>query len=265
MIARIALALVGIAAMIYRQGGIAVTHDGMQYLAPAAERKSPFQLRWLLPAVLPRNPWAWAAVSWVALVCTCLLFPGDLWTCAAWVALPWFRCMAAAPVLVDAPAFAMSLACRRWPNPLWGLGAAVSERMPVMAALMVWDAPESLLVVLVGMFWAGAAYLLLEPSGKHTMPSATERLLDWRTMLAPWGLGVAALLIPGWTLPEVALVAVAYGQMLVATDSVRMYQWAAPVVLPRAIAAIPLRLRLPAMVLHWLNPWAIVPRGQVLC
>lgn len=59
--------------------------------------------------------------------------------------------------------------------------------------------------------------------------------------------------------------AVAYGQMLVAWDTIRMIQWSAPVVLPRAVAVIPTAWRLPAVVATWFNPWARAPRNQVLC
>lgn len=266
MIARLAIAAFAIGLCVYYQGGIAVTSDGIQYLAPPP-RHSPFRLRWLLPWVLGRRPWLWAAVAWVCLLVTALLFPGDLWVCALWCGLPWVRTMAMAPVLMDAPAMALSLACRRWPHALWGLGAMVSERMPVFAGIMAWRWEP----VALGLACTLAAVLWTPGRGKWSNGplqagwSAAERRADIRAMLLPWGAGMAALLSGGWTLPELALIAVAYGQLLVATDSSRLYQWAAPVVLPRAMAMIPARWRLAAVVLHWLNPWAWAPRKQVMC
>jgi hypothetical protein len=67
-------------------------------------------------------------------------------------------------------------------------------------------------------------------------------------MVAPWSVGVAALLEPTWQL--VAALAVGYAALLVATDTVRVYQPpAAPVVALAACSVIPER---------WL-PLALLP------
>jgi hypothetical protein len=244
---------------LYHQGGIAVTVDGMAYLSPPP-RPSPYHLRWLLPMLLGSRIWAWCIVSWASLLATCVLFPGGA---LLWAGLPWFRTMAQAPVLVDAPAMALALLTLRRPACCWGIGWAVSERFPILAALIS-GSPWPLL----GLLGVAALSTRME-HGPGDSPlrvglDNAPRLASLHTMLLPWGVGLLALLSPGWTVREVALVAVAYGQMLVAHDSVRLYQWAAPVVLPKAWALIPARWRMVAVVLHWLNPWAWLPRGRVI-
>jgi hypothetical protein len=78
----------------------------------------------------------------------------------------------------------------------------------------------------------------------------------WRNpllMLTPWGACLVVLAFPSWWL-TLAL-AVGYVQLLVATDSVRLYQQAAPVVCISAALAIPEAWTVPVLVAHWFNPW----------
>jgi hypothetical protein len=173
--------------------------------------------------------------------------------------------MAVAPVLVDAPAMAGVLAARRWPSLAWGCLAPISERAPVWAALYSWNA---------GPVFLGLTLMLIAMRRKHSPRRAPawkvglsrgERWSDAKAMALLWGAGLAALWSTSWTLQEALIVVVAYGQMLVAYDTVRMIQWSAPVVLPRAVAVIPAPWRLPALVATWVNPWARAPRGQVIC
>jgi hypothetical protein len=51
-------------------------------------------------------------------------------------------------------------------------------------------------------------------------------------------------------------VAVGYAQLLVATDSTRLYQASAPVVCIAAALVIPPEWAVAVLVAHWLNPWA---------
>ena len=72
-------------------------------------------------------------------------------------------------------------------------------------------------------------------------------------MVAPWGpllLGLGALT------PQLAVaLALGYGQLVVATDSVRLYQWAAPVLALACVAVVPpVWLPLFAVALVF-NPW----------
>lgn len=75
-------------------------------------------------------------------------------------------------------------------------------------------------------------------------------------MVAPWGVCLVALARP--TVPLIAVLIVAYAQLLVATDSVRLFQTAAgPPMALAAAALIPTPLLLPAVVVHtfwWRRP-----------
>lgn len=277
LLLRAGMALVALAATVYHHAGFVITQDGQRLMPaepfrrgimPAQESKgpeSPFHIRWLLPFLLRRRIWAWCVVSWACLVASTLLFPGDLWSAALWCSMPWFRCMAAAPVLVDAPSLAGALAARRWPSWWWGFLAPISERAPIWASLFSWSVgPAGCAIPLV---WAVAyrAHTKRKLPGWRVGVLRGERWTDGFALLLCWGAGMAALLVTDWTLQELVIIAVAYGQMLVAHDTVRMAQWAAPVVLPRAVAVIPGPWRLAAVVVTWFNPWARAPRGQVLC
>ncbi len=75
-------------------------------------------------------------------------------------------------------------------------------------------------------------------------------------MVAPWGVTLAALLDP--TPALLVLLVLAYAQLLVATDSVRLYQSAAgPLMALGAVTVIPDRWLLIAVVVHvvwWRKP-----------
>jgi hypothetical protein len=270
LIARIAMALASIGLVQYQTGGeVMVTLDGQRLISKP--RPSPFHLRWLLPTLFGPRAWCWVIMSWSSLVLATVYFPGDLWVAALFVSLPWFKTMAAAPILVDAPALAVTLASRAaQPSTAIGLsvlGAAISERAPVWMGLYTLR-PE---VLCVGLMAVLAAWKWIEPAQRDE-PSAlrvglmrARRWSDARMMLAPWGAGLAALFCLDWSLQDLAIVAVAYGQTLVAWDTTRMVQWAAPVVLPKAVSVLPPSWLLPAVVVTWFNPWCQAKPGEVVC
>lgn len=73
-------------------------------------------------------------------------------------------------------------------------------------------------------------------------------------MLLPWGACLLAILNPSWQL--LAVLAFGYAQLLVATDTVRLYQQAAPVVCIAAATALPISVGFAAVSVAaiW-NPW----------
>ncbi len=75
-------------------------------------------------------------------------------------------------------------------------------------------------------------------------------------MVAPWGVCLAALYYPSWQ--TVVVLVLAYAQLLVATDTVRLYQTAAgPTVALAAATIIPTQWLPLALALHvcwWNNP-----------
>jgi hypothetical protein len=138
---------------------MSLTPDGVRYLAMAGGQAQPmpFHLRWALPAVLGKSSLAWIAVSWLS-VAACSVLTATLATAHGasplqalvasllWLGLPSTRFLLRAPVLVDAAGLACALASAvLWPID-WrialacaALGAAISEKTPIWAALFSWQ------------------------------------------------------------------------------------------------------------------------------
>lgn len=230
----------------------------------------PFHLRWLLPAVcrdVPRRWWfvwfgswpvaaaglAWwaygAGFDWwmvAALPVLCLALPG-VWGPHV-----------VRPVGVDLPALAVAVcAVAAFEAGWWPLAvvlvvaaACIKESMPVWAALWAWHP-----LLLVGLAAPLVAQFVKRPAmdpvtaqpvlrrvHDHPVRSALEHHRgQWRSawhMVAPWGACVAALYAP--TLRVGAVLAAAYAQLLVATDTVRLLHTAAgPAVAFAAVQVFP--------------------------
>ena len=185
--------------------------------------------------------------------------------------LPWLHFVFKRPVLVDGPAFALAVlaavACNGDPLlslPLALLGGAVQERVPIFAALYAWHPlPLAGLIVPLVAHWVverGEDHPGLGPENAWILQHPIAASLKfheglWRSplLLAPWGVLLAGFYDPPlWVL---ATLAVAYAQILLATDTVRLYQWAAPAVAVHAVGVIPEEWLLIAVLAHWVNPW----------
>jgi hypothetical protein len=78
----------------------------------------------------------------------------------------------------------------------------------------------------------------------------------WRDpflMLLPWG--ACLIVVTDLSLWLLLALAVGYAQILVATDTVRLYQQSAPVVCVAAAMMIPAAWAVPVLLAHWFNPW----------
>lgn len=243
----------------------------------------PFHLRWLLPAVCGRwrrRWWIVWAMSWPLLAVSMFAWQSHLGASRALaatvllVALPGILGPSAVvPVGVDLPASALTLAaCAAWQwSPplavvLLVLAAATKETAPVFAAVWMWSWwPLAVLVVpLVAMAVRrtgadplGAEFqAIADHPLRASLVSHRGRWRDGWLMVAPWGVCLAALWRPSWQLAVAAVVA--YGVLLVATDTVRLVQHAAaPVFVAGAAAVIPVGWLLPACVVHacwWWQP-----------
>lgn len=175
------------------------------------------------------------------------------------------------PVMVDAPGQVLGLlaACcvmHGW----WPLGVciilgagATKESAPVWAAIWAWNP-----ILLVGLVPVAVRWLVRQGddvlTGKHPWILAHPFRASWEAhkgwwgdpalWILPWGVGLLALYQPSWQV-GVALLA-GYLSVLVATDTVRLYQWAFPVVLAAALPHVP-EAWLPLVVAaHVHNPWA---------
>lgn len=238
----------------------------------------PFHLRWLLPRLcrtdMRRWWWVWG-VSWP------VLFGSTVW----WVSAGhgWWPAVAAAgllvglpgvlgpnvsiPIQVDVPSMAVTMfGCAVAVNvSMWAgvcviaVAAMMSEKAPIVGSLWLWS-----LWPLVAVFPVIVAAVVVrsgaDPLGEkfqriaeHPIRSAFEahagRWRDGWLLVAPWGVTLAALYQPDWRL--IVVLVVAYMQLLVATDTVRLVQTVAGP--PMAVAAatiIPVEWLLLAVVVH---------------
>ena len=175
--------------------------------------------------------------------------------------------VASIPVQVDLPATALTVttvAFFEYGQPAAGVAvivvaAAIRETAPVWAALWLWS-----LFPLMALAVPLVAWFVIKP-GNGPLVERFQHITDhpilsslehhdgqWRDgwiMVAPWGICLAALVAPDWRL--VVVLVVAYAQLLVATDTVRLYQHAAgPVMAVAAAQIVPVQWLLLAVVIH---------------
>lgn len=260
-----------------------VTPDGRRYLALAAGERiaRPFWLRWFIPWLCGTEARRW---YWTAQLSTAGLALTAVW----WTelhGLDWQYQLAAPflviglagvwrfnrtyPILVDAPAMLLALLAACFLEAGWWplavvtavVAGATKETAPIFAA--AWSGP----LLLIGLIPPLVRYCMkagpdvLDDRNawilQHPVQAARQfhagRWDDWRLMVAPWGVLIAALWQPDWRLALVLVLA--YGQLLVATDTVRLYQWAWPTVLVACLGVLPAELLALAVVLHLVNPW----------
>ena len=270
------------------QRGVELSPDGRRYLAMGAGRPAhlPFGLRWLLPAVCGASltRWRWSTAIYLGLLPPLLvvwlsrwinhpglLVAGGVLVCG----LPGiYRTHLRLPVLVDAPAMAWALgAAIAAHHGSWLLAVAlallagsIKEPAPIFAACYAWSLlPLAGLVAplvrrLVGRF--GDDVEGEEDRLRH--PIRTGRLdhtgmwFEATAMATPWGACLLATLTTDRaTIPMlVVTVLLAYGQLFIAGDTVRLYQWAAPPVILATLTVLPPRWAVAALLAHLLNPWA---------
>ena len=234
--------------------------DGHYYLAAARGLPVPvpYQRRWLLPVLLGPHPERWARLTYASLALT----PAAAWLylrahteaplvgAVLLAALPGvWRCSLRFPVLTDAPAFALALVVAAlcstpaWPVaiPLACLLGGVRESAPLFAALWAWHPAP--LVGLLAVGWThraaphGGVPWLAHPV-REALALRRAVGLDALLYVVPWGaamLGFAGLDWRGWL-----TVAAAYAQLAMAQDTIRLYVWAAPVVVVAAAERVPL-------------------------
>lgn len=200
----------------------------------------------LLTAVYCRSPW---------MACVAFL-PG--------IAFSWRH-----PVLVDATGMAATLAAAVvfpwcWPAALVLVLVAgcVRETAPVWAAVYAWNP-----LLLVGLVPVAVRWLMRQ--GDDVLDAENRWIIDhpWQAsrkyhagqwlnpflMVTPWGpllIGLGSL-----DVQLAAALAVGYGQLAVATDSVRLFQWAAPVLALATTRVVP-AWALPFVAIGVIfNPW----------
>ncbi len=263
--------------------GYRLTPDGAEYfrMAKGEACANPYHLRFVLPMLCRDSHAAWMAVTYASLLIAGVL-TGVLATqhgltlqqsvvaALLLLGLPSIRFLRFAPVLVDAAGLAFALAAAvLWPiEPVAAvlvatIGAGVSEKVPVFAALFAWT-PVLLAALVVPA--VRAACWDAGPQREDAHENAVKefnlhsglrhRAQVWRqasSVALPWGACLFALTVPGvWWM---ASLAVGMAQLAIAHDTVRLVQQCAPAVCVAAAAAIPDAWVLPVLVAHWVNPW----------
>ncbi len=238
-----------------------LTPDGARYLA--AQPPAPFHVRALLPALCGHQARRWQVAAWAGVAATLagtMILAGAGWQGAAAAALvaglPMVRFNLAHPVLVDSAALGLAtLAAAAWHaggHPaaivLVILAGAAKEAAPLFAAVFAWSP-----VLLVGLIAPAVIASLRTPGSDvldehnawilaHPVKAARQYHAGYLAganpiLVAPWGACVVALAAPSWQLA--AALVLGYAQLVTATDTVRLYQWAAPVVAIAATGAVP--------------------------
>jgi len=258
--------------------GVYESPDTRVYLAMSRGTllRNPYRLRWLLPKILPPREWVWWGVSMTALVISCPLMamfaesagvPG-IWAVLLWVSLPVWNVNIKLGMLVDSVAWMLALLAVVLSVHGYSFGAILSAmvagmvapKAPVFAALWVLNP-----WLLLGLVPVGIGQLLL-PRGralcdepvlnepwKTGMRYHGKHIHDVKELLLPWGGCMAAVFCGDWRV--IPAVVVAYAQLLISTDSARLYMWAAPVVVVAALKMIPEPLLIIAVLMTWFNPF----------
>jgi hypothetical protein len=255
-----------------------ITNDGHRYFAMSYQRVArPFHWRWLLPKLCGRDIRRWKTARAIAL--------GGMLPAAWWFADGGWRGVFVAvmvvgltgvwafnwrwPVLVDAPAMFFALVSAASVNHgLWWLGiffallaGSTKETSPIFAAAWAWSP-----ICLVGL--VAPAVRTLQHAGSDVLNEENRWILEHPFLAArkyhrginpdawvlPWGACLVGLAHLSW--PLAATLALAYAQCFIATDLIRLYQWAWPVLALAAANAVPLRWLPFLAVLHLVNPYA---------
>ena len=272
------------------------TQDGGAYLVVAAGHPCPPPFRWrrlqtlLRPwcrGVSPQPPaWStpfaqaptavriWTAASWIALAVSSGLVGvyaeqhgvSGLLAAGLWVSLPWFRGLVRCPVLTDQVAMMLALAAAVAPwwasVPLALLAGRANERAPLFAAVFAWSPLPLIGILAPAWAWWRAPECRLLPWLKE------ERYRPWKAMrsyhggaplyefMLPWGAGLVA--VGRVSLQLAAALLLGYGQLLVASDRARLFQWGAPVVVVAAASVLgtaPEWLMWLVVGAHVVSPW----------
>lgn len=248
--------------MIWRA---ALSPDGARYLEMGRGKPipRPFLYRWILPLLCKDDVGRWTIASWSALIGLCLLIwymTGQPFLAALIFFAPSMRWLRDHPVLVDLPGlFLAVLAAAVAPHNivlamcLVVFAGTTNEKAPLFAAIYAWEP-----LLLLGLAAPLAAHFLMKP-GPDVLDEENAWILQfprrasikfhanfgWKEYVAPWG---GMLFAVFYLTPElvVALV-VAYAMTLYATDTARLYLWAAPAAIIALASADPVVF--PALVL----------------
>lgn len=197
---------------------------------------SPYSRRWLLPWFIGDYPEAWKTVNYLSIAVSAIFvyLMYGIWAGIGFLCLPMVTLWKWIPGLVDSAGFALALGSvyAFHAGHLWvGMGLALlagatKESTPIFIALWAWE-PMGLIGLLAVKWWGSAppdAWWLGSIRTVYARMRSRHHWNDFITIVAPWGLiiGLAGL---GGINVWLCLV-IAYGQLLIATDEIRLFQWA---------------------------------------
>lgn len=246
----------------------------------------PFNLRVLLPWVCRDDRRRWMVVwlaSWVVAAAGMFWWASEFGAARAAAAAVLCLGLSGAwgpavvrPVGVDLPAMALSIVAVAalqhgwWPLALVlvVVAASIKESAPVWAALWAWH-PIMLVGIVVPLvvgLWRRpevdpitAQPVMREVHDHPVRTGLAAHAAQWRdgwVMVAPWGACLAALYAPSWQIA--AVIIVAYLQLLVATDTVRLLHTAAgPALAVAAVQVLPVEWLPLACVAHVVWWWKV--------
>ena len=268
-------------------GRFLILNDSKRYFAMGRGilQYPPFHKRWLLPYLFKYRDKAWISstlmiVSLLPVVTYLYLTSLGLTTAQAFFGSMLvlglngiYKMNVLHPILVDSYAIFFSLLSAISflnGNILTGImfsviGGCIKESTPVFSFLFGFNA-----LALLG-FVSPILCRWYSPHADKDMLGRHGRLDDFiktsdvlhkgrwfhpAVMLAPWGVCLIALLSTPPVLYWVMLaLLVSYGQVVIATDSVRLYQQSFPVLVYAACLLVPAQFYLILVLVHWLNPY----------
>ncbi len=258
-----------------------VSPDGYRYLAMAKglSLPKPFCYRWIIPKLCQQSEARWKASTYFGIALTFIgtvfLAPNILFGLAAatlLISLPFITFNLRFPVLVDSPALGLSVCSAAlihngfvWPAvALAILSGCVKETSPIFAALFAWNPLLliGLISPLIRKAFCKAGSDVLDQANADILSHPFRAGREWhlkqlverdKILFAPWGAALICLAIPSWQLAAVLIIA--YAQLIVATDTVRLYQWAAPIVCISAVTVLPIQYSLLIILATWFNPF----------
>lgn len=249
-------------------------------MSQGTKAPNPYRLRWLVPKLMPATAsfGDWVTISaaslWLSFPCMYLfaesLGVNGLWACTLWGALPVVCILWRIPALIDHFAWPLGLLAATMflrGHVVAGIviiliGGLTEPRLPVMVA--AWTLNP---IPLLGLIPVGILHKLAPEGPAEILENSEPILHPWRSgmrhngcliqsakdMILPWGALLAGLCSASGAL--LVSLAAAYGQLLRATDRVRLYQWAAPVMIVAALRVLP-EWSLPlAVAVTWFNPY----------
>jgi hypothetical protein len=251
-----------------------LTSDGWRYLK-LSERSvpKPYNYRWIIPQIAKRDRRKWSAISAISSI---LMIPGMKLLTGKWSSGFFMFGLSGIwpfakkyPVLVDPPAmcsaiFAAAFVKRKqwFLATLFSLFSGASKEVgPIFASLYAWHP-----LPLVGLASPAVRHfvdegeditddysheILIHPF-ENAWISRKDRLYDPKLWIYPWGVCLIGFL-NGDRRTILTLLA-AYGQCIRANDTIRLYQWAWPVLAENTVNTLPEKYIPAGLLLHYFNP-----------